>query len=903
MLSIILITILFSITYCSGNSLLTGVAGFDGSTTDEFLLIGRIEVGEINSTFHSEKKINLTGHNCSLTKVFQLKDRFVAECQQNSLGGRLLLVIYSKHGVNWEVHEVMIPNDDRGVRMNEGASWIYTHYTNLWYIYARGGQLCSMEFAEGVPTCNNVDPDRCKHIYRISSDSISSVNFTLACDSPSGKYTHFVVEYSTSDAELTPFRLKYPPHEHRYLFVTKKHTVFVGVDSISIHDNHVENTFIYCPVPGDGEIVSALMKESSLLYTIASNDSQSMTTSYTTYFLDLSTLQCNERKVGGDGCIVYVLSSAYQWWLACPREIRGYRHDSTEITRLPWPEGMSYDKHVTYTYPPVINLSTHPPTTSPSTATKETPTISTTNSTGDNTSVVEGCQCGHSIIIVLIVIIIVLVIVIISLVCALVYMCHVIRQRRSRCNHNTISGQETPLPTLQEREMDDRIIFSGITRMVTPSTGHSAGELLDYTQHSSISSPRRSYVSSWESPYGTPIQSGPTGTTQATFGLVSTTDTPDSVPRNSQLIQSGSPVHDPKPFPVPRQPSLRESSVDDSTVIPDKKHCQSTLPKTPNSIPQQNRPPETLELPHETGPLSPMQDPERRQSTLPKSLGADPTVTQELESCRPTPSELPVVEPAVTTETEPRQSLLSETPDFTSQQPRPPETPETLSVTGPHSVIQDSETRQSPLPGTPDFTSQQSRTPETSELELNETGPLSCMQDPEPCQSTLTESPMADSMNTPAPEPHLSTLDESSSHSSYFNPMIIHREISAPYSNVFQSHVSSQTDEPHLEPRTLSVQIQGPSKIIFNMAPQSDNSNPGPEESSPDLLPFPTPGGDVSDYLPTLGGCPSDTEDRTMTPISEVEAPNPGNTADTLEPRASLRDLNKPDGNSKPSPN
>ena len=846
----ILVTVLFSITYCSANSLLTGFAGFDGSTTDEnlvylfpsgeILLIGRIEVGEINSTFNAEKEINLTRHNCSLTKVFQLENGFVAECQQNSLGGRpLLVIVYSNSRATWLIDKVVIPVDDGGVRMNEGASWVYAQ-SNVyqWYIYARGGQLCSMEFAEGVPTCNNVDPKRCERILRISSDRISSINFTLACDSPTGQFSHFVVAYSTSNAELTPFRLKYPSHEHRHLFVTKKHTVFVGVDSVSIHDNLVQNTFIYCPVPGDGEIVSALVKDSSLLYTVASKDSQSMTTVYSTYFLDLSTQQCDERKVGEDGCIVYVLTSAYQWWLACPGEIRGYRHNLTEITRLPWPEGMSYDKHVTYTYPPVITLPTHPPTTSPYTATRETPTIRTTNST----SVVEGFQCAHSIIIIFIVIMFVLVIVIISLVCTLVYMCT--RQRRSRCHLYTISGQGTPFATGENSlEMINPIIVSDTQRNPLP-TGHVTNEPVEdnMPSPSNVPSPRLSCASTQESPHFTPTgpdQNRPTGASQATYGRTSPPVTPDSVPRNSQSNPSGSPVHDSKSNPLPGLSRHTESPVDDP---PDQEPHQFHPPEAPDCITQHNRPPEVPELLHETGPLSLTQDPEPHQSTRPESLGADPTVTPEPGSLQSTPK-FPVFDRTVTPDPESPQSTTPGTPDFTSQQSRPLETPEPL----------------------------------------HETEPFSAIQNPEPCQSTVPES---------------------SSQPSYFSPMTINNGISAPYSNGFQSHVSSLVSQTDQVPPTLSFQIQCPSTVIFNMGPQTDHLNPGPGESSSDPLRFPTPGGDVSDgkYLPMSGGCHSDTEGRTVSAIAEVGTPNPRNTADTLEPRTSLRALNKPDGNSKPSP-
>ena len=126
--------------------------------SEETLLIGRMKVGNFDSTFHLEKKINLTEYCRSrFRKVF--RGFLVGKCQQNSLGGRLFLVMnYAK---------VMIPNDKYGARMNKGASLVHTLYGRRWYYYA---QVCMYdgEIARDVPDFYYVDPYPCKHIVNIS---------------------------------------------------------------------------------------------------------------------------------------------------------------------------------------------------------------------------------------------------------------------------------------------------------------------------------------------------------------------------------------------------------------------------------------------------------------------------------------------------------------------------------------------------------------------------------------------------------------------------------------------------------------------------------------------------------------------------------------------------------------
>ena len=68
--------------------------------------------------------------------------------------GNLVGVVWSFH--RWQVHSTTIPG-----RMNEGASMVTIYNDQWYYIFARGGKLCSKGFLEqdvacGQELCNRI---------------------------------------------------------------------------------------------------------------------------------------------------------------------------------------------------------------------------------------------------------------------------------------------------------------------------------------------------------------------------------------------------------------------------------------------------------------------------------------------------------------------------------------------------------------------------------------------------------------------------------------------------------------------------------------------------------------------------------------------------------------------------
>ena len=337
---VLTLAILFLTALCSSNSHLTELVGFENSTngdhfyaspSGESLNIIRLIVGaDSNVTLDVTWSANLTEHGCRYENTLKLKNRFVIECKQETLGGRKLLEVTNSPTDKWQVHSTTLPG-----RMNEGASMVAIYNHQWYYIFARGGKLCFKGFDEQDISCSQV----CKNILKIASENSSSELFTIACEGP-GEYDNFVTKYSRAQANLTDFKMSYPPHVHRVLFVTRNWTAFVGNRSMSILDNnYIDGGFRYCSSPSKDKIVSGFVKGSYLFLTVENRDSQNIEIAYATYQYDLSMRTCVGRKLEGDGCIAYDSHFTDEWLLACPVEIGKYQYKlvntNPNVTLLP----------------------------------------------------------------------------------------------------------------------------------------------------------------------------------------------------------------------------------------------------------------------------------------------------------------------------------------------------------------------------------------------------------------------------------------------------------------------------------------------------------------------------------------------------------------------------------------
>jgi hypothetical protein len=380
---------LYGFCFCM-SSRVTFLSGFHGLTaanvsgernfvflpSKDFLLFGKLEEleGLVNGTIRVDVNISLGQYNCKPTDTFRLRNGFIVECQQEWDGSRqLILAKYFRH--KWDIALFTVPPDSSKFKapMNDGVSHVYSpsEQVETYYIYARGNRLCVIEFSEGAQTCHSVDDTNCDFVVSISSASISDENFVVQCSArASSRFVHFSVAYSAIRAEPSISPFAFPSHERGKLFRSPSWIVFVDPSAVTILVEAERNRPVWFSMSNAATIVQSMMLGSNLLYTVL--DSQSGKNIYRTYLLDLSNPDANQWSptvLEGDGCIVYVLSLSNQWWLACPNEIRRYYYNSTtnktDVTYLPWPEGMSYQAYVSYVYPNVSEPPTQPPSPGP----------------------------------------------------------------------------------------------------------------------------------------------------------------------------------------------------------------------------------------------------------------------------------------------------------------------------------------------------------------------------------------------------------------------------------------------------------------------------------------------------------------------------------------------------------